>query len=749
MTALKTEIDQRLFPPLLQVFFLTYSYYHDRKSRRAVERCIRAIFSSGAAPEALAGFIKAVHTETSKPGLAPSNAFVLVEWCSALLQVLSDNSNWERWGLEIIVSNGQALELCHRESSRSNVKQSALVVTWRGLRKAFSSEDTRQKRIDDALNRLSSKENQPAARNAIMLGAIAGVCARKPVAKDILSQKKSEFYSFYNREIIGSRTPVPAHIANGLHDFFVDFTTKDDMEKEIVPSLEKALLRAPEIVLNDLVTPLFRSLSDSVDLSTILRASLLKPLLANAKSTNATIRNGALSAFKAAVLKCHQMDVAAEIAEEILAPMKSGKLPSAEQRAIHADMLAALPVSNSTAATLAPGIAAVAGKEANEATLGAETLALLQYLKRIVLNSMEIDKPVIDAFLKGISDKKVPIKKLWTVRLGELLWVVDDPQILKSKFTPVAEAVAPPLLEIWQEATANPISAAQSGIITAAYVFAAISHAKLALTLSPKVDSALKKAQVARQSLTMEPKPSFLLNHRIYGKLSSEDDFRWFIRALFSLSQDLVAVEPDSAIATGWSQAIIFCICSSNINPTLRRDASQCLSRVYVSNPAQVYKIIVAGLWRWRYSIESGEKDSAAAAAKTENQNLHLVVKAICLPPADVARLGEEIQESVLKDQMVSLLVLSRQELLPRVSWIDLCLRTEVDPGDLARFSGDSLIQQIMDYTNFKESVSITRKVSSQSLELTSVRCPSNILMLLRLLHSMQLQNLPSWPLMS
>ena len=705
MIKLELEIDQRLFQPLLRVFFLTYSYYHDRRSRRAVERCIRIIFGCGASAENLEGFIKAVHTETSKQSLAPSNAFVLVEWCSALIQVLSDTDNWERWGIETIVSNGQALELCLRESPRTYVKKSALVATWRGLRKAFSNEDRRRGRIEEAVHRLSSKGTQPSSKNSIMLGAIAGVCARKPDAKIILCHMKSEFYSFYSREIIGSRGQVPAHIANGLDDFFSDFTTQEDMEKEVIPSLEKAILRAPEIVLSDLVTPLFCSLSSSVDLSTILHANLLKPLLASAKSTNITIRNGALSAFKAAALKCHQMDVIAQIAEELMEPIKSGKIQSADQRAIYADMLTTLPVSNSVAARLLPGIATIAGKEANEATLGAETLALLQYLKRLVLDGMNIEKPVIDILVKGISDKKISIKRLWTLRLGELLLAVDDSEFLKSKISSLAEAVAPALLDNWQEVIANPISAAQSGIITAAYVFASLSQAKLAFIRSNKIDSVLKKAQIVRQSLTMEPKPSYLLNHRIYGKLSSEDDFRWFIRALFSLSQDMANIEANSAIAAGWSQAIIFCICSSNFSPLIRRDASQQLSRIYVSNPGHISKIIVAGLWRWRHCIESGDKDSAAMTSKTENQNLHLVIKSICLPPEDVARLGVKLDKSILKEQMVSLLVISRRELLPCVNWIDLCLRTEVDPGDLARVSGDSLIQQILDYTNFDEAV--------------------------------------------
>ena len=701
------EINQRLFPSLLQLFFNTYSYYEDRHSRRAVQRCIRIIFSSGAPPEALADFVKAVHIETSKSGLAPSNAFVLVEWCSTLLEALSGTAHWEKWGLETVVCNAQALELCLGESSRQHVKRSALVATWRGLRKVFSNRETQEKMIQEAVKKLSSKGGQPSAKNSIMLGAIAGVCARQSEAKEILSTQKSEFFSFYNREIVGSRTLVPAHIANGLGDFFLEFTREEDLEKEVVPSLEKALLRAPEIVLNDLVTLLFQSLSSSVDLSAVLRTKLLKPLLSNIKSTNTTIRTGALSAFKAAVPKCHDLDAVGKIAEEILTPLKSGKLPSADQKVFHAEMLGVLPVSKTTASLVAPALAGVAGKEANEAALGAETLALLHYLKWETANGMDLDKTIIDALVKGISDKKVPVRRLWTIRLGELLWS-SDTETLKSKYSTLAESSIPALLEIWNETITNPIAAAQSGLVTSAFILTATTHDKLASIPNSKVDAALKKAQISKQALTMEPKPSFLLNQRIYSKLSSDEDFTWFIRALSSLSEDLAALEPDSAVALGWSQAIIFCICSSTVKPALRKDASRALSQMYVRNPAYISKVIVAGLWQWRNSIESGEKDSVAVIAKTENQNLHLVVKSICLPSTEAARLGGEVNESTRKDQMISMLVLSRPELLPRVNWIELCLRVEVDPGDLARVSEDLLIQQILDITTFNEKVTFT-----------------------------------------
>jgi hypothetical protein len=605
----------------------------------------------------------------------------------------------------MIECNARVLELCLGESHRANVKHTALVVTRRGLRKAFSKSETRSAIIGQAVRKLSAKSTQPSAKNAIMLGVIAGVCARKPEAKEILSKNKSDYYAFYVREIIGSRTQVPEHIANGLRDFFVDFATKEDIEKEIIPALEKGLLRAPEIVLNDLVTPLFGSLPDTIDLSSVLRNNLLKPLLSNLKSTNATIRQGALSAFKAAMLKCSDADVTAQIADEILTPLKSGKLPSADQRAYYAEMLSALPVSPSAVLKISPAISSTAGKEANEAALYSETSTLLYYLKEGLLNGADLDKQVVDAFAKGVSDKKAPVRKLWTLHLGELFWATNDAEVIKSKLAKLADAVIPPLMETWQDATTNPIQAAQSGLVTGAYVLTAISRAKLGLVSSAKVDAALKKSQIAQQALTTEPKPSFLLNPRIYSKLASEDDFRWFIRALTSVSQDLAALQPDSAISLAWSQAIIFCLCSVSIAPLIRKEASRALSQVYVRYPGYISKAIVAGLWQWRDSVEQGEKDSAAAAAKSESKDLHLVVKAICLSPAEATGFGGSVDDLVKREQMISLLVLSRPELLPRVNWIDMCLKVQVDPGDLARVSGESLMQQILDCTNFSESV--------------------------------------------
>lgn len=129
----------------------------------------------------------------------------------------------------------------------------------------------------------------------------------------------------------------------------------------------------------------------------------------------------------------------------------------------------------------------------------------------------------------------------------------------------------------------------------------------------------------------------------------------------------------------------------------MRKEASQALSQLYVAKPEQISRIIIAGLWR---TVASGEKDGI-----TDIQNINQVAYSICLSPSEIFKLGGDVSLPTRKEQMISMLVLSRPELLPRVSWIDLCLRVEVDPGELARESGGALVQQILDSTDFKREV--------------------------------------------
>ncbi len=101
-----------------------------------------------------------------------------------------------------------------------------------------------------------------------------------------------------------------------------------------------------------------------------------------------------------------------------------------------------------------------------------------------------------------------------------------------------------------------------------------------------------------------------------------------------------------------------------------------------------------------------GDKDSAAALAKSGDANLHLVLVGLLESQGirGPCRLWPRSRPK-LEAQMCSLVVLAKPQLIPRASWISLCLRVELDPGELARKYEDVLIREIVDRTGFGQKV--------------------------------------------
>ncbi|KAL2017946.1 hypothetical protein VTK56DRAFT_1538 [Thermocarpiscus australiensis] len=713
------SLDQTSILSIVEVLFWTHAFYTDRPSRQAVQRCLVSICQIGDA-DLLTPLVAAVRRETQKQGIASDSAFVLVEWCSLFMQNLAGMPLWDKFGNDIVLANSDALEKCLQPTTRSSVGNSALVITRRGLRKLVSTD---RKAIEATVQALTAKGSQPAAKNAVLLGAIAGVCSRKPEAKPILEGLKGHYFSFYTREIVGSRTPVPDHLASGLGDFFAAFVSLEDLEKDVFPALEKGLLRAPEVVLNDLITPLVRSLPQ-FDLSKALSGRFTKPLLSNIKSSNPVIRSGAVTAFREIASTCRDAAALEQVADEVLGPLKSGKLASADHRVLHSEMLAALPPSPGIAAKVAAGLPAIVGKEANEAALSAETSAL-NVSALSLLRTAEAPKPLLDSFVKGLADKKIPVRRIWILRVGELLhsFSLDAQASLPTGFVAFAEAVVPALLSTFTEVVANPVAAAQSGLVSGALVVCGLGPLLHRLE-GANVQSPLQKASIQKNSLAVDPKPSFLLNQRIYSKFL-EEDLKWFCRALAAVAPVLSSSSP--AARAAWTQAYIYLICSTATSPAIRRQAMDLLSNLCAqsapSDGPSVAAELIDGMWHWIEALESADKESPASLAKSGNSNLHLVLQSICLSPKEYAnRAGAEADKTKIEAQMCSLIVLAKPQLIPRVSWINLCLRVELDPGELARKYEDVLVSEIVERTGFgQKSDSVKNAAFSAAAELVFV----------------------------
>ncbi|KAI1262663.1 ARM repeat-containing protein [Xylariaceae sp. FL1019] len=701
---------------LLRLLFDTHSFYPDRASRKAAQSCLAAAIATITEAKLLAPFISAMRQEAQKPTIAASNAFALVEWCALLLRGLVNTPFWDQCVLDIIHTNAAALEKCLQPSKRPTLGRHALVLTRRGLRAAFWHDGFRERTVVQTIEALTAKGTQSTARNAVMLGVVAGVCFRHEQAKAVLTAQKSSYYTFFTRELVGSRTPVPAHIVNGLKDFLSSFVTQDDVEKDIIPPIEKGLLRAPEVVLN-LLANLLPLLPSGVDLSKPLSGHLLKPLLSNVKSSNPSIREGVLAAFKAAACQSKDPKAIELVVDEVLSPLKAGKLTTADQRILHSNMLQSLSLSTSDATKIASGLPAIASKEGNEAALGAVTSVLSYASKCLLLNDVEVPKPTVDAFAKGLVDKKIPARRIWTLRAGEILFTPEtDHSPVPTNVAKFAEAVVNPLAENWTEVIKNPAAAVQSGSITGAYVFATLVIQLFTRLENSALQTKLKKLEIAKECLSVDSKSSLLLNHRIYSRLSAEDDLKWLLRSLEAVHGGVTRASDFVAVA--WSQTFIYLVSSPSTTPTVRTATCEVISKLYTQDHNSISKAIIAGLWEWVSSPDKSEKDSVAATAKYEGSYLHLILRSICLSQVELERAGLQDRDSIEK-QLCSLLILARNELIPRASWIELCLKSGVDPGSLGHKYEQDLIDQVIEKTQYSE--------KSQSVKTAAYRAAADL----------------------
>lgn len=638
-----------------------------------------------------------------KSTIAPGNAFVLVEWCSLLLQYLRDVPQQStQWVLDVISADARLLETCLGTAAKGNIKHSAIIVTRRALRAVFSSEQG-EDILRSSVTRLTG-DSSSGQKNAPFLGVISGVCFRMESGRPVMEDVKIKVWKYYAKEIIGSRTPIPDHVSNGLYDFISSFATNEDLETEVWPQLEKSILRSPEIVFSGVIPPLCSAIPAHIDLSEVFTSRFVKPLLSNLKSTNSTIRNGTIQAFQSLISRCRVEKSLLKAAEEVMAPLKTNKITNAEQRALHAQLPSAFPNLPELSQTIVRGFVQVFSREASEIALEPEIKAFCKHLSSLVESGTSVNDEVSNAVSKGCGDKRVSFRKLWLTNVCEFLWSFKTEVLCTAQLSPFLRQVIGKLQQSFDEIVANPLPSSQSGIVSLGYIMTALS-----VKLKGQKDSSdglfVNCGKITSQSLAMSPKPSFLLNAKILTKLTSKEDLTWLIRALSAVSTEPVFQESDSATRNAWGQGFIYVVCGSNIPPTVRKEATHALTQCYLKSPRLIGETINKALWHWLQSIENEDKDSAAISAGTDNKKLHVVVKSVSPRSSDVQAFESSIGHDILKEQLIGFIVLCHDELIPGAPWIDIALRSGTDPGELVREMPEKCLEQVLSVLNVSSNV--------------------------------------------
>ncbi|EGE03653.1 translational activator GCN1 [Trichophyton equinum CBS 127.97] len=687
-----SQLPPQLYKKVLLLLFRTYPVYIDRESRHAAQSCAKALFPSIPCTD-LPAFAQLLRKESSNAAVAPANAFVLVEWCSTLLQYLSTRlDDYSQLVLETVSAIGKALETCLGTSTRQSLKHSAIIITRRALRAVFSADSHGSNLVRDVVPSLI-KEAASGFKNAPILGVICGVCARLPNRKNDLDAVKGDIFQFYSKEIVASRTPVPRHVHEGIRDLFTSFSTTEDLQKYVWPAVEKAILRSPEILLAGVLTSLVSSIPVEIDLSEVFSSSICKQLLANIKSTNAVIRKGAIEALEAFIPRCSDEKSLLKVVDEVVTPLKAQKIPNVEQRALQAQVLRVVPCSSSASQAILTGLSAALLRESSEVALEPEIKSFCHHLTFLVSSRTDASKKNCTTVIKGCDDKRAGFRKTWLVNMGELFWNCDN-SALQSAQTFSKECLHPVLTRLhksFTEISANPIPSLQGGTISIANILTALSFEKF--WNEDNLPYPIK--DIFPTALSVSPKPSFLLNPKIYTKLSSADELEWVLRALFAVTVQPGFATSDEQVREAWAQSFIYLVCSLASPPKIRQLASCLLRQCYLKQPILIGTTIISSIWKWLYYLDIADKEAAAVLSGAEKSNLSHVVRAIT--PSVSERDGHDsINKKDLESQCIELLVLCRPELVPGTSWINVSLKMGVDPGKLAIEYPDQCLNQIL-----------------------------------------------------
>lgn len=677
---------------LLPALLATYPRYADRKSRRAVQSCLRAYLASKAFSDtAFPALTRYLVQEGQKTVIAPSNAFVLLEWCCIAQQESPHNEKC--FGLifgKLCLAAARLVDKCEDGTVRGGVQHSALTIARRGLRDVFKISRLGETALDLALKEVAGSPDANAGY-APYLGIVAGVSSRIPEREQQLRASRKQILDFYVKSVIGSRTPVPSHESLGLEDFFLDFVTVDDVGNTVVPAIEKAILRSPEAVLQGPIEAFASCVPRKLDISNLVLAKLVKPLLSALNSTNPTIREGAGRALLSLVGRDGDHLVLQKISGELASALKSSKAASFEMRGIIADVLQIVGPESRTSTVIAQAILSVAPKEANEGALRKELAAIAPHLQ-LLISLSAVDKTLSDPMLKGCSDKRPPFRKLWVLCIAS---------VLKELQTVPGESAAKDFIrsalkvlkDVHDEVAPSPLPAVQNNYVAAAFGLPALLDSPILKTTEFKSKS---YDEVMHQSLAVQPKLSFLLNPKVYARLSSAEDHRWALYALTTLASDLDSASREAK--TAWARAVLHLMITPEVDSSVRQETGVALSHIYRSKPASVGQSIVLGLWDHLRSraLESDTK-SEPPTPLSDNRLLQVLK---CVSPAKEKSTDTqpEIPVEVLEEQSISTAVLLRPELIANANWIANCLVTGVDPGRLAERKKEALFVELLSH---------------------------------------------------
>ncbi|OCH93463.1 ARM repeat-containing protein [Obba rivulosa] len=694
---------------VFQLLTQTYSRYVDAASREAVEAVgielvqrdeIRGMPEGepnesrlGVLDQILGWLSQEVRRIAQRPNsYASADMFVLLSWtCGLYISCVKTNPNfastpsWE----SLLGVMATLVDLLLNESVRvkPSVQKSALVRTRRALRASPTN-------IPVVIRTLTSrsKANTASLSSIPLLGISVDVALR---LKDSAYQNlidadlKTDILSVYTT-IFMSRSAVRPHISTAFRDFVQNFVDENDLQTRILPTMEKALLRSPEISLS-VSADFVAAFSHPIEGDAFRK--LLTPTLNSARSTNPVVRANAALLLKAIMNKTQRKEDVSLVVDELLSLPKAGKTAGPEHRATLYTMLGSLTPSSTISPTIVHIALPLLAKETHDAPIQPLRSALTLHLGFCLRHEMIPSPDSVTIIAKEMNNTKPVIRRAFCSLVGDSFWQLEDLNLEAT--VSFAKSLLPAFETNLKTVSTNPLTAPAGPL--EGYIAAAVILGKLAQCSA--FDTFVSQNALVQSLITVGAKPSFLLWDKVWQKVSDTEDEHWLLRASLAALSFFKTQLMRNEQARGALGMSLLHLAVESSSPDVRRSALKSLEEHSSVSPDLVNYSITTALTNYlakesntSSKVMNGDGKDPTSGSGKESRLSALVLSCGAMPA--------DYDQDLKVKFVISFVILAHHSAVSgkvRQTWIELCQKTGVDPHGLVYQYLDTLLAKIME----------------------------------------------------
>ena len=259
----------------------------------------------------------------------------------------------------------------------------------------------------------------------------------------------------------------------------------------------------------------------SIDLSAEIPQKLVPGMISATKSAKPENRSAAV-AFGISLAKRLGAQAQGKMMTETLALPISGKTTGPENRIALFEIAASIPANASTSGVATSGLIPLLSKETNEAAAEALCAALTCHLTYCTAEDVgQPDDKCLTSLKKDVTSMKTVLRRQVLLTIADALWASDASATWSAAGTKMAEAIIPGLETAFKSASTLLPTSASSALLEP-YMAVALVGGPLARHLSANAKVASLQTTISAL-MQVKPKPSFLLNDKIWRKVLTDD----------------------------------------------------------------------------------------------------------------------------------------------------------------------------------------------------------------------------------